>query len=191
MLNLAFGAFHPPSSHKPDAQGWHPTSQPQSCQRGRKPLNKSVLQESMRSATAPASFSFSFLFASFSSLTSYSLQKDGLVSWEELALSPFLLLLPRLRLWYHLFIYLFLKKRFLCLFAPGRVWKAHSHTNWSSIKREHFVLRETNSSATGRTQAGFLTRTLHFRFQVELDSPQGPSAMFLHSIIPRSYPQFT
>lgn len=89
------------------------------------------------------------------------------------------------------FIIIIFLKRFLCLFAPGRVWKAHSHTNWSSIKREHFVLRETNSSATGRTQAGFLTRTLHFRFQVELDSPQGPSAMFLHSIIPRSYPQFT
>ena len=51
---------------------------------------------------------FLFLFASFSSLTSYCLQKDSLVSREELALSPFLLLLPRLRLWYHLLLF-FLK----------------------------------------------------------------------------------
>lgn len=48
-----------------------------------------------------------------------TLQKDSLLSRGELALSPFLLLLPRLRLWNHLKK----KKRFLCLFAPGRVWR--------------------------------------------------------------------
>lgn len=109
MLNLAFGAFHPPSSHKPDAQGWHPTSQPSKLHAGAGSPNKSVLQESM-SCYRSCLFFFSFLLPLF-------------LPWH-LTLSPkrrlsklggagsfslFLLLLPRLRLWYHLFIYLFLK----------------------------------------------------------------------------------